>query len=250
MTADAVSIKVPIFSETATAGWFSILESQFHLRSISVDETKFYHVISALPAELISKLPSALMTNKSYNDLKNAVISIHEKTKPELFARLINDTKMTGRPSYYLQELTATANKIGIKEEDLIKHRFIKALPDTISPVIAAQKSLTLEQMGTLADELMPLLQKENFAVSQNTKTDLTYHQPPNTPKPNYSNQPIGLRPFSKDQRPRVCRGHLYFAEKSRTCKPWCRWPNKQHCTMQPNSRAPSPSREPQQQEN
>ena len=62
-------------------------------------------------------------------------------------------------------------------------------------------------------------------------------NQPPqrnngNIPQKQESAIPIGLRPFSPDQRPRVCRRHLYFGENSRTCKPWCRWPNKRSCTV------------------
>ena len=58
--------------------------------------------------------------------LKNALIQIHERTKPELFARLISKTRMTGRPSNYLQELMSIADKVGVGE-DLVKHQFTSA---------------------------------------------------------------------------------------------------------------------------
>ena len=241
--ANAVAIKAPIFSETAADGWFCVLDAQFELKNITHQTTKYFHAVSALPPDLIVKIPAAIKNARSYDHLKEAIIQNYEKSKPELFAKLINNTRMTGRPSNYLQELKATAEKVGVGE-DLIKHQFTKALPPTISPVVAAQKGLTLEQMGSLADELLPLLEKETFSVSQSSES---YAAKKNFKQDSHSYSsnatPLGLRPFNKDQRPKICRGHLYFAEKSRTCKTWCRFPNKEKCTIQPNSRPSSPNR-------
>ena len=142
---------------------------------------------------------------------------------------------MTGRPSVYLQELLTIANKCGVGD-DLVRHCFINALPNTISPVIASQNSRPLLEVGTLADELIPLLKKDAFQVSHSDNSQ--------TSKPLQSNnsRPIGLTPFHPSQRPVVCRGHLFYGQKSRSCKPWCTWPNKQRCTIS-RSRSASPAR-------
>jgi len=214
---NAVSIKMPVFMESAASGWFEVLEAQFHLKNIKLEETKFFSVMAALPPDLIMKLPLQLRQAKRFTELKEAVIAIHEKTKPELFSKLISKTTMSGRPSYYLQELNSVASRVGVSE-DLVRHQFIQALPPAISPVLAAQRELTLQQLGTLADELSPLLQNQVMQVSGRSTQ--------RSPSPRFSRQssssqssriPIGLKPFSTDQRPKVCRGHLYFAEKSRT---------------------------------
>ena len=237
---NAVSIRMPPFMESAIRGWFSIIEANFALRNINVSSTKYFHVLSALPPEIVTNISASVLNEQSYDALKNALIQIHERTKPELFARLISKTKMTGRPSYYLQELMDIADKVGVGE-DLVKHQFTSALPPHIAAVIAAQKGLPLQQMRTLADELLPLLQANapTFNVNSNQTPRRNYGK---IPQKQESAIPIGLRPFSPDQRPRVCRGHLYFGENSRTCKPWCRWPNKRSCTIQPNSRSSSPA--------
>ena len=233
----SVSIKCPTFMETAAVGWFAIIEAQFHLRNITQSDTKFYHVLSSLPADLVANLNPRILEGKDYDELKKAVVANYEKTKPELFDKLITNTKLTGRPSIYLQELLAVANKVGVGEE-LVKHKFIQSLPHTIAPVIAAQQDLALQRLGTLADELMPLDEKSTCQV---TKSQTNHENNPsntNTQSSNFTN--IGLKPFRPSQRPKICRGHLYYAEKSRTCKPWCKWPNKNNCNILPNSRAPS----------
>lgn len=236
---NVVGIKMPAFMETAAAAWFSILEANFHIKHITTEETKFFHLIANLPPDVITKISATVIANHSYKETKEVVVNIHERTKPELFSKLITKTSMTGRPSYYMQELNSIAAKVGVGE-DLVRHQFIQALPPTISPVLAAQKDLTLTQLGNLADELTPF-----FHQVLHVKSNVQSHskQPSlNSQTRDNSVIPIGLRPFNDQQRPRICRGHIYYADKSRTCKPWCRYPNKTNCTIQPNSRASSPA--------
>lgn len=237
---NVVGIKMPAFMETAAAAWFSILEANFHIKSITSEQTRFFHLIANLPPEVVSKIPVSLITKHNYTETKTAVLAIHERTKPELFSKLISKASMTGRPSYYMQELNSIADKVGVGE-DLVRHQFIQALPPTISPVLATQKDLTLAQLGNLADELTPFfhqaLQVKSDASSTSKQSSPTMQRREN------SAIPIGLRPFNDKQKPKVCRGHIYYADKSRSCKPWCRYPNKAaNCTMQPNSRPSSPA--------
>ena len=232
----SVAIKAPQFMESAAAGWFAILEAQFHLRNISQSSTKFYHVLAALPPDVVANLNAKTLDDKDYNELKKAVVSNYEKTKPELFEKLITNTKLTGRPSLYLQELLTIASKVGVGEE-LVKHRFIQSLPSTIAPVIAAQHDLPLVRLGNMADELMPLIQNANtnqVARRMDKKESGTVADT--------NSLPVGLKPFYASQKPQVCRGHLYYGSKSKTCKGWCKWPEKRECNVLPNSRPASPS--------
>ena len=192
---------------------------------------------------------------------------MYEKTKPELFERLISKTRMTGRPSIFLSELREVAEKVGVGD-DLIRHKFIQSIPAGIATALASQRELTLSQLGKLADELMPLVQytpssvnavpsqapppeveprcsmaqqqyrQQRFAARCRTPTRSFARETPT------SDANMGLVPYHADQRPKVCRAHLFFGSKARTCKPWCQWPSKaDDVRMQPSSRAASPTR-------
>ena len=234
-----VSVKVPPFMETAVPAWFKIMEAQFHLARIVSSQTKFYHALSSLPPDVITRVPAAAIEDEDYPKLKDAIISSYEQTKPELFERLISTTTMTGRPSIFLQDISNAAKKLGITD-DLVRHKFVQALPSSISPVVATQKELSLQQLGKLADELMPLAQSQCLAV----QPEVTSKSPSSSTSSTrtYSSIPTGIRPFNSNQRPVVCRAHIYFGEKARTCKPWCRWPNKKNTSMLPSSRPSSPA--------
>ena len=54
---------------------------------------------------------------------------------------------------------------------------------------------------------------------------------------------PRGVKPFKSNQRPKVCRSHIYFGNSAKFCKPWCQWPDKDaNIKVQPNSRSSSPT--------
>ena len=52
-----VSIKSPEFLAQAVDAWFSIIESQFELKSITVSSTKFHNALSHMPPNIVSKIP-------------------------------------------------------------------------------------------------------------------------------------------------------------------------------------------------
>jgi len=242
-----VAIRPPAFMETAVNGWFPIMEAQFSLRNVTVSSTKFYHILSALPAEIVSKLPATVITSKSYETIKEAILSMYERTKPEMLDKLMATTSISGRPSIYLQEMSTLADRIGASE-DIVRHKFLQALPASISPVLASQKEIPLAQLGKLADELLPYFSDgvvKTISHVQPRDKGNSHSRQRNVYNENGANNsiPFGLRPFNSDQRPRVCRAHLYFADKARQCKPWCRWPNKQNLRILPNSRSASPAR-------
>ena len=275
-----VTIKAPAFIDTNPSAYFSIIEAQFHLKNITMSSTKFYNVISSMPPDVVGRLSPTILAAADYDSLKDAVKSIYEKTKPEILNKLMKDHSISGRPSLYLNEMVTLAGKIELGD-DIVRHKFIRALPPSISAIIASQKALNLTQLGELADELMPhfnqqtanAVQSDQFlpppttnAVQNNSHFQSYSYKGPSTNsgrqyyshcnnkrRDTYSNNnsdqmsslPPGMRPYSANQRPVVCRAHLYYGPKARTCKPWCRWPSKDGCNILPNSRPASPSRQP-----
>ena len=248
-TSSLISVKAPQFSDSSAVGWFAVLEAQFILRNITQTATKFYNALAALPPHLVTNMPPEVIESANYDILKKTVIESYEQTKPELFERLSQKTTMTGRPSQYLRELQILSTKAGIDQcEDLIRHKFLDALPRPDAPALATQETLPLFELGSLADELLPI--HSNICnLTPNIQTLSQKNKPHSQEKFNtYSeNQkaslPLGLQPFSANQRPKICRFHIYFADKATKCKPWCRYPNKRGCSVEPSSRPSSPHR-------
>lgn len=236
--AAAVSIKVPPFIQSQPGTWFLILEAQFNIASITTATTRFYHALSNLPVDTVSNLDEEVLRAADYDALKEAVKKYHEQSRGEVFESFLRSTPLTGKPSHYLMEMRKMAKKVGVGEE-MVRHRFQQALPANLAPVIATQKTLPLDDLGALADELVPLLKGE--AVCAVTPHPPHENKPRQAYKPAGSSKSLTLVPFAEGQLPKVCRSHLFFGAKARNCRPWCQWPDKATCNVT-QSRAASPA--------
>lgn len=250
-----MSVRPPPFMETAVSGWFAILDAQFHLANISCGGTKFFHVLASLPADVVARVDPTVIAGQDFSSLKNVVIEMFEKSKPELFEKLISKNVMTGRPSEFLGELRDVASKVGVGD-DLVRHKFIQSLPPAMSTVLAAQRDLTIVQMGKLADELVPLVQRQTLVAAHPAHEPRSGSRPPTRgvspavrgrrPRSAERRGPGGdLEPYHEGQPPRVCRAHIFYGSDARTCRPWCTWPDKNSRNrMTVRERDPTPAGE------
>ena len=69
-------VRPPPFMETAVSGWFAIINAQFHLANISDSVTKFYHVLSSLPADVVARVDPTVIAGQEFARLKEAVIEM------------------------------------------------------------------------------------------------------------------------------------------------------------------------------
>ena len=236
-TISTIKIKVHQFHDSNINAWFLILEAQFHLARITSSQTQFYHALSNLPPEVISKISPTELATKNYETFKASILSTYERSKTEMFQELLSKKPFNGRPSDYLRDIMNLANKLNIGN-DIVKIRFLEALPMAIRAPLAERPTLPLEELGALANDILPL-------VAGSHQADVYPLQTTSAPTPQKSTFkseiPIGLRPFHQKQRPKICRAHIYYADAARTCKPWCKFTtNKQGLKIQASSRPTS----------
>jgi hypothetical protein len=235
----SVKIKPPTFSETSVPTWFRVLEAQFHLARISTTKTKYYHAVSQLPAEVLDRISQTELEAEDYDRLKKAVTTTFEKSKLELFNDLMSKQTYSGKPSIYLLDMLRQACKLNIGK-DIVRMQFLKTLPGNVRTVLASHTTLTLQQLGELANDLLIMDHPTTvMAVSPPSSAVAS----PSTRPTNYTS--VGLKPFHQNQRPQICRGHIFYGPNSKSCKKWCKWPHKTGLNILPNSRPPSRSSSP-----
>ena len=188
--AAAVSVKAPPFIPSNPATWFVILEAQFNIAGIVTSSTKFYHALANLPVETVTNLDDTILQASDYDELKQAVKRFHEKSRGELFDNFLQETPLTGKPSHFLLQMAKIAKKVGVGD-DMVRHRFQQALPASIAPVIASQRTLGLEDLGRLADELLPLLKTTELTSS------VTFERQARTDTPHLQRCDVSSRLYS-----------------------------------------------------
>ena len=107
-TVQHVAVKMPTFMEDSVDAWFSIAEAQFETSNVRTTNTKFFTTLANLPPNVVKLIPRSILQSKNYEQLKDAVINVYERSKPELLDRLLKNSNITGRPSLFLQEMMSS----------------------------------------------------------------------------------------------------------------------------------------------
>lgn len=234
MEAVAVSIKPIAFSQDRPDIFFAVLEAQFTIANITVNSTKFFHCLPALPTVTLSYIDPAVLASQDYERLKRDVLRYFCKPQRQIYQQFFSNTPLLGQPSMYLKDLRTMATRIGRGLDDqVIRYRFEQALPPSISQLLIPHENLSFEELGVLADTLMasnPPASQEIKAIERQPSEDRT-----NSRQKPTENQ--GCAPYFPGQRPKICRNHIYFAHEATACQKWCRFHKRKSTRM----RSPSP---------
>ena len=217
--AASVTIKPIVFNPAEALAWFKIMEAQFALSNITVSSTRFHHALSALPGSVVMCLDDDIIEARDYDKLKIEVLEQTMPNRAELFDQFLQNSPLAGRPSQHLQTMKRLAQQVGASEE-MVRHKFQKSLPAHVALMLATQKTSSLEEIGRLADELIAISPVQHTQEVQESSLDVDVIRRP-------TKTTTSLEPFTPDQRPKVCRAHIYFGPEAKSCCPWCLWPDK-----------------------
>ena len=252
-----VSIKPPVFYRSNPSVWFRQMESQFVLANITQSTTKFHHILAALPEDVAINLPSAVTT---YAKLKEQICSIYTKSRQELIEEALGNVSLDGqKPSICLLKIQRKLAECNLMvDDDIVRHRLMQAMPISTRTALSAHTTLAPTEFAKLADTIYSYAKSEqvnsvqsspstnnNFASGTSSYGRGTYNRGGfrggHISRGGNQSTTDSHRPFSEGQRPKICRFHLFYAEKARTCKPWCKWPGTKPAAIDPSSRAASP---------
>lgn len=237
-----VTIKSPPFYRQNTKTWFAQLEAQFMLARITSNATKYYHALAALPEDAATLID--IGDDHNYESLKEQVLQAFEKSKNLKLEEALNSLDLGGlKPSLALIQLKRRFVDAGITpNEDILKHRLLATLPYHIQTTLAAHRHLSLNDFVGIADTVMEVSGNGNHVMQIYDKKSARNTSSSQHKDGNNSGFHLGLRPFHSKQLPQICRSHIFYGEKAKSCKPWCRWPGVKPKHMDPSSRSPSPA--------
>ena len=136
----AVSVKLPPFWPDKAVLWFAQAESQFHLRSITADKTKFAHVMTMLDSstaeygmDIIRNPPE----DGSYEALKTRLTGAYAISEDEKAERLLNMNGLGDKtPSQCLSKMLMLVPD-GQDPGFLFRRLFLRQLPVEVRTQLA-----------------------------------------------------------------------------------------------------------------
>ena len=145
-------MKIPKFLPDQPAVFFVMTESQFALRNVTSDDAKYYHVVSALPPEVVSRivdLVTAPPTANKYDAIKRRLTDSYARTPMERATRLLEIADLGGRSPLALRDEMRNLAR-GEDGEFLLRAIFLRALPEEVRRVV--RDSTTLDEIANAAE--------------------------------------------------------------------------------------------------
>ena len=148
-----VSVKPPVFYRSNPGLWFRQMKSQFVLAGITNDETKFHHILAAIPENVAINLPMGI---DNYRDIKDHISGIFQKSKQETIEEALGMISFDGqKPSLCLMRIQRKLAECNLTlDDDVIKHRLMQAMPNSVKTALSAHLKLPVEQFAKLADTI------------------------------------------------------------------------------------------------
>jgi hypothetical protein len=157
-----VAVKLPDFWVKDPKMWFSQAEAQFRRSSITLEGTKYDHVLVKLPEDVIMSV-RALITEieanptleaTSYQRLKEALLGSYGKTKWQMAYALLDHPDLGDRrPSAMMAEMLSLRYETSAPDS-LFLALFLRRLPSSIRDHLAAADHKTAAEMAAHADVL------------------------------------------------------------------------------------------------
>lgn len=209
---NAVSLKLPVFWTSQPRVWFAQAEAQFVLRGITVDETKYYHILAALDqgtATRLLDLISAPPRDNKYQALKDRLQDTFGLSKRERAALLLHTRPLgDSKPSVLMDEMLAL---LGDHPPCMLfEQLFLERLPEDIRVQLV---DTTIDDHRALARRADALWAARGTSPSINA---FQKKKPPPTVS-RKTTPPDG----SKDT---LCYYHRRFGDSARQCRAPCTW--------------------------
>ena len=206
---NSVALKLPTFWPEQAQVWFLQAEAQFNLRNITVDSTKFYHVIAALDQSTAGRVVDLLSNPPAedrYKTLKDRLTATFGLGRRERASRLLHMRGLGDRkPSQLMDEMLALLD--GHTSCFLFEQIFLEQLPEDIRLQLANADFSNLRAVALLADTLWLARDQHDTAVAVNRVS-----MAPKWPK---KSSPAPIQPIDKTG---LCFYHARFGNKAHKC--------------------------------
>lgn len=138
--------------------WFAKVEAAFNVNRIRSDASKFDLVVAHLDPEIAQEVSDVILNPPSenrYEQLKLAIMSRLTDSADRQLHRLFSELQLGDRkPSQLLRQMKSLAG--AAITDEAMRVKWFDLLPPNVSRLLKVLKATSLDELATLADELVP----------------------------------------------------------------------------------------------
>lgn len=150
-------IKLPLFWTSRPRAWFTFVESRFRLRGIDSEQCRFDHVLSALPADMVSQVMDIVETvpeQNPYTYFKQQLLEVHQLSDYEKFDLLVKMEPMGGRKPSQLLHAMLEFCPLGMEKHLSFHYFFMQRLPQALRTQLGEVQPGDPRALAVRADRL------------------------------------------------------------------------------------------------
>lgn len=222
----AVSIKVPPFWPEQPSVWFSQLESQFVIKNITSQHTKFAYVVANLTQEVAVRIPDIIATPPAapYDTIKARLVSMFDLSDYQKAEVLVNLPAMGDQKPTVLMDKMLHLLPAGHEPCFLFKFLFLQRLPADLRVHLMNSVSDPPRDLAHKADILWAARSAPSLhAVSQVQEVepcfDAEVHALPARRQRSAQSPPVSARSGQG-----FCWYHAKYGSKAHKCESPCSW--------------------------
>ena len=162
-------LQLPQFIPRNPLLWIHMVESSFntHHPKITVNQTKYDHMVKALPYSVAEEISDVITNQMGYEKLKEALVNRFSESTERRFEKLLVSEELGDRkPSQLLRRLTSLSTGENVVSEAILKKLWIGRLPKSVQTVLQIS-SANIEELANLADKIMDIEQSSMAEIQR-----------------------------------------------------------------------------------
>ena len=226
-------VKLPEFWPMQAALWFARADAEFVSKAVTVEQTKYAHVVAALPVEVAARVSDEILSpdpTHPYQQLRQRLLDTYTLDEFQRFCGLVDMPARPGdRPSALLDAMFAFLPE-GVTRDDpgwMFKNLFLRRLPSELRTLLMPHKDETVRQLAARGDALWSGMRAATPVAAH--AVDVVADEP--SPTPHTCDGQINVQPVHsccavRDSQPAaaVCYYHTMFGSKATRCNKPCSW--------------------------
>ncbi|KAG0434554.1 hypothetical protein HPB47_019018 [Ixodes persulcatus] len=153
----AIEVRLPTFWPKNPQVWFTQVEASFHLRRITPQIARYYHVVASLPAKVADQLDDVLALpprEDAYDHLKTILLARTMTSESSRIQQLLTAEELGDRrPTQLLHRMKQLLGpQASDAQGSILRELFLQKLPQGMHMILAAADDMPLDRLAVLAD--------------------------------------------------------------------------------------------------
>lgn len=165
----SIQFKLSSFWPASPVTWFVHTEAQFNISRVVSDKSRYYHVLAALPQDVIESVLDFVQAPPEinlYDGIKSLLIERHSLSEERRVEKLLSTEQLGDRrPSDFYRSMKLLAGTAGSVGDKLVRNLWLRRLPQVINVALLSLGDKDINEVLSIADKIFDVTQMSQISA-------------------------------------------------------------------------------------